>query len=358
MNYPLQYKPYRFSSKAIIEQNHANFINFQSRSRASTLGYYMDIFLTLLAKIAPFFIYIAIGYVIGRFVNLDVKRLTWQVLSLIIAPFIFVVLLQAPIDGEAFMLVPIVMTLILMMVFLSRVIGFFVYPDKPHMASLLSLSTAWGNNGMFGIPVVGTLFGTEYIAIWALMILSNSVTYHTVGYAIGAAGNKGDDHFIKRLKIMVVALAKFPVFWGMVLGIVANVFVTDMLTDNAQQNLDMMSDILKQAATLGGMGIIGLLASRYHLRISTRFLASVFLLRYCLWPLLATCFIFFNNTVFHFLPRDLAFLIAIFSLMPSAIMVSSYAVIHDLDEGQAVMIIFINTLLSLCFLSLLSVFVT
>lgn len=316
----------------------------------------MDIFLTLLAKVAPFFIYIGVGFVIGRFVKIDVKRLTWQLLCWVIAPFIFIVLLQAPIGGEAFMLVPIMMTLILIMVFFSRVIGFFVYTDKPQMASLLTLSTAWGNNGMFGIPVVGTLFGVEYIAVWALMILSNSVTYHTVGYAIGAAGNKGDDNVLKRVKIMVIALAKFPVFWGMVLGIVANFLMTGSLNNTDQEKLDFISNILKQAATIGGMGIIGLLASRYNLRISRRFLMAVLLLRYCLWPLLAVCFIFFNNTIVHFLPQDLAFLVAIFSLMPSAIMVSSYAVIHDLDEGQAVMIIFINTLLSLCFLSLLSVF--
>lgn len=316
----------------------------------------MELFTSLLIKVAPFLIYIAIGFTISRFMRLDIKRLTWLVLGFIISPFIFVVLLQAPISGDAFMLVPIVIALILTMVFFSRVLGFFIYQDQSHMRSLLSLSTAWGNNGMFGIPVVGVLFGVEYVAVWALMILGNSLTYHTVGYAIGSVGHASNDDFFTRLKIMLKSLARFPVFWAMVLGITANVILNGRLDDTAQIQLEFMSDILKQAATIGGMGIIGLLAGRHALHISRRFLLSVIALRYVLWPMLATCFIFFNNSYFHFIPNDLAFLLLVFSMMPSAILVSSYAVIHDLDEAQAVMIIFITTLMSLVFLSTLSVF--
>ena len=61
------------------------FINSESRIRYSNL--YMDIFFTILLKILPLYIFVVIGFIAGKYLDIDAKGIG-KLIIYIIAPFV------------------------------------------------------------------------------------------------------------------------------------------------------------------------------------------------------------------------------------------------------------------------------
>lgn len=303
----------------------------------------MDSFFLLIGAILPLYALIALGYVAGKF--FDVERQTLGALGIYIlmpvVAFGFVGQLDFKLEYIA---LPVVLYIIsVVSAFFWLKVGRAVYGDP--RANLLSLCTSAGNTGYFGLPLVVALFSPEWVGLYIFAMMGGSVFEATVMYYIAARG-KFD------VKQSLLKLAKFPSLYAIGLGVAFNL-------SNMQ-----MSDVFltywgyfKGAYIVIGMMIIGCALSRVKkLVIAPRFLSLTFLGKFVIFPCAALALILFDQSVTQYFTAEVYKLIYILAIVPTAANIAAFAVEMDLRPEKAASTILIGTLVALIYIPLALIF--
>jgi predicted permease len=297
----------------------------------------MTIFFELVVNLFPLYGLIAAGFFIGRFLHIDRETLINIVLYLCLPIVVFGFI--AGLDLKpAYALLPLVMFLIQAVIGLAMLrAGRAVYGDA--RANLLSMCTAMGNGGYFGLPLVLLLFPPEWVGVYMFMLLGGVLYEGTLGYYIAARGKFTVGDSIRKV-------LKFPSIYAVAAGLLVNLAGIDM-----PDLFITYWGYFKGAYVILGMMIIGAALSKVdRLVFAPRFLVLVALGKFIAWPVLAYGFVALDSLFFHLFDEPVHMFVIVSSLMPPAANIAAFAEKFDIVPAKAATTILIATLFALFYI--------
>jgi len=299
----------------------------------------MTIFLTLFTNLVPLYILIALGFIAGRYLNVDRNSIANLViyLCLPVVAFGFVATLEFH---------PIYALLPLLILSISTIVGVGVYilGQKifgDNRANLLSMCASMPNSGYFGLPLVLLLFKDQpqWVGVYMFMMLGVTIYEATIGYYIAARGAFSVRDSIKKL-------IKFPALYAIALALIVNASGYDL-----PDLFTTYWGYFKGAYVVMGMMIIGVaLASVEKFVFGPRFLSLVILGKFALWPVLALGVVMLDKAYFGLFTPEIHKLITILSIVPPAANIAAFAAQLNVQPEKAATTVLICTILALFYI--------
>lgn len=295
----------------------------------------MDLFLSLVFNIFPLYILIGLGFIAGRFFEVDRLTLANIAIFIVVPVVMFGYMAQLKIDAAYIALPVAYYCLLSAMAFLYLWIGRKIYPDN--RANLLSLTTASHNSGYFGLPVMIFLFEPEWVALYMLIVVGGVFFESTVAYYIAARGAFDVRKSLKKL-------ATYPVLYAVALG-----FIMNALWDQTLPKMALTYwTYFKGAYVVLGMMIIGAALSQMkHFEFSWRFNALVFFGKFTVWPLLMGAFVALDIYVLRLYGTEIHTMLMLLSIMPPAANVTAFATQFNTNPEKAATTVLAGTLFAL-----------
>jgi len=300
----------------------------------------MDIFLTLLINLSPLYVLIALGFIGGRYLHIERDSLARVAIYMCMPAVMFGFVAQMEFQAKYILIIAVLYIIHIIVAFSMWQLGQRVYPDN--RANLLAMSSAIGNTGYMGLPIVLMLFDQQWVAVYMLMVLSNVLCEATYTYYIAARSQ-----FTVRKSIQ--KLFSFPVVYAVIAGALYNL--------SGLHFPDLLSvywGYAKGAYVILGMMIIGvaLTASKTFVW-APRFFGLVFLGKFALWPALATGFIALDNVYFHLFGYEVHKLMFILSIVPTAANVAAFSAQFNVRPEKAATTILLGTMFALIYIPLM-----
>lgn len=169
--------------------------------------------------ILPVFILMAIGFVLCRRLALDVQTLARLNIYYVVPAFIFVRLYETDIAWNLFLQVIVfVVALVASLFVLSRIISKLLQLDQRQKVTFTN-SVVFYNSGNYGVPVNDLVFRGDPFAMSIQVIVLMFQNIFTFSYGIFSMQAMDTGKLRAAL-----AYFKMPVLYGMLLGILMNVF--------------------------------------------------------------------------------------------------------------------------------------
>lgn len=297
----------------------------------------MDIFFTLFTNLIPLYILIALGFIAGRYLNVDRHSIANLViyLCLPVVAFGFVATLEF---HPSYIFLPILILIVCSVVGLSvYALGQKAFGDN--RANLLSMCASMPNSGYFGLPLVLLLFDAQWVGVYMFMMLGVTVYEATIGYYIAARGSYS-------VRDSLVKLAKFPALYAIVLALIVNATGTEM-----PEQFTTYWGYFKGAYVVMGMMIIGVaLASVDKFVFGPRFLSFVCAGKFVLWPVVMGLFTLFDLHVLHLFNSEIHKLMLVISIVPPAANIAAFAAQLDVQPEKAATTVLVCTVLALFYI--------
>lgn len=297
----------------------------------------MDVFVTLLFKLIPLYLFILLGFVAGRF--LDVKKESVATLVIyLIAPVIFfngVITTQISLASLSLPLLIFAICCVICLLFFF--IGGLFWKDATK--NILGFVSSDGNNGYFGLPVAFILFDKSLIGLYIFAGLGILLYENTLGFFIAARGH----HSVKE---SLMKLLKLPLIYSVILGLFVNLsgvrfgpIYEDLVTN------------FKGAYVILGMMIIGLgLAGIREYRFDFEFISLSFLAKFLVWPLLVFLIIFIDNNLLQLYDTDIHKVLILLSVIPLAANTVSFATLLKTHPEKVALTVLLSTLFALFYI--------
>lgn len=294
----------------------------------------MDTFFLLLNNLIPLYLLIALGFIAGRFFNVDRQTLGSLGIYIImpIVAFGFVAQLDFKLNYIALPLIYFGLRAISSLIWLK--LGNKIYADK--RANLLSLCATQGNTGYFALPLALVLFSPEMVGLYIFIMLGGVMHETTIMYYIAARGK-----FNARESI--IKLLKFPTLYAIILGMLYNFSGQDL---NIQ--FETYWEYFKGSYVIVGMMIIGVALSREtKLVISPRFIGLAFFGKFVVFPIVTVALIMLDQYTLQIFSNEIYKMLYIMAIVPIAANVSAYAIEMNLNPEKAASTILLSTLFAL-----------
>ena len=297
----------------------------------------MDIFITLFINLIPLYILIFLGFIAGRFLNVDRESVANIVIYMALPVVVFGFIVNLDLK-PAYAFLPIaIFALATIVGFSSLAIGKKIYGDN--RANLLSLCTSMPNTGYFGLPLVLLLFDAQWVGVYMFMMLGITIYEATIGYYIAARGAFD-------VKESFIKLAKFPSIYAVILGLTVNLSGFEM-----PETFDTYWTHFKGVYVVMGMMIIGAALGKVDkLVIAPRFISQVFAGKYLLWPALSFAVIILDRSFFNLFAPEIHSLIMLLSIMPHAANIAAFAAQFDMRPEKAATTVLIGAIFALFYI--------
>lgn len=294
----------------------------------------MDMALFLISNIFPLYILIGLGYVAGRW--MDVNLHSMAIIAIyFLAPFVNLgAMMQLKFD-TALLALPIIMFC------MSAGNGFFFYKLAPRFwkdttGNLIALGSVSGNTGYFGLPIILALFDVKYVAIYMIMNLGIAVSEVTLGYYYGARGAAS-------MRQSLMKVVKLPVIHAIWIGLLFNTL-----------NIPPSELFLRYwhyatgAWILIGMMLIGVALGKHSaLSIEPRLAKWLFASKFIAWPLMGASVIAADILLLHLFDPQVHKMIAIICSVPLAGNLVAYAANLNLHAERAAGVVLASTFFAL-----------
>lgn len=300
----------------------------------------MDIFFTLFTNLIPLYILIALGWVAGRYFNVDRQSLGSLGIYIFMPIVAFGFVAKLEFQPEYAILPIVVFALFSSITLFAYWIAQKIYPDN--RANLAAMCAGAGNTGYFGLPLVILLFDPQWIAVYIFAMMGGSIYEATVMFYIANRGK-----FDARQSL--VKLLKFPTIYAIAAALAVN--AAD-ITMPAQ--FDTYWEYTKGAYVLIGMMIIGISLSKAEkLIIAPRFISFVFIGKFVIWPLATFALVWLDRAIFGVFTKDIHNLMIVMSIVPPAANVAAFAAQLDMRPEKAATTILIGTIFALFFIPII-----
>jgi len=292
----------------------------------------MDIIQLLIINIIPLYIIIALGFIAGKWMNVNLPSIA-TISIYILAPIVnFGAMAQMKFTPE-YLLLPVIFFII------SATIGFISYLSaqkifKGKMANLIGMGSVSGNTMYFGLPVVMALLGSEWVGVYALLNLGMSLNEVGLGYFFGARGHA-------TIKGACLKVLKLPVIHAVWLGLLYNLSGLSL-----PDTFLLYWNYSVGAWVILGMMIIGVaLSKQSKLELDFKLLAGMFTPKFILWPLGGLAVIAIDKLYFQAYSTEIYQMLAIFCSVPLAGNLVAYAATLNLHPGRTASNVLISTAL-------------
>jgi len=296
----------------------------------------VDIFISLFVQIIPLLMLIAIGYIAGK--KLDVNMHSMSMLSLyILVPFVIAVSLMQIELKPSYIAVPICLVFVCAaLCHIANFLGkrFLNQEYRP----LMPLLGGTANTGYFGIPLVTTLLGPSAIGVYMLFNMAFAVTEVTTSYYLSNRANMDIKESIKRV-------LKLPPLYGIIAGFVLNI-TNATLPDVVYTYWTYATG----AFIIIGMMLIGVGISQLKsLALNMRFTGLCFIHKYLIWPLVFTTLIIWDKNITHLLDSDAHLMLFLLGICPLPANAVAYATQLKLPAEETAVAILLSTIFALLY---------
>ena len=303
----------------------------------------MDIFFSILFKILPLYIFVFIGFISGKYLEIDAKGIG-KLIIFIIAPFvIFEAITHSNLSLGTFIL-PIIAFLICSFVaFLFYSYGMYKYGDS--RANVLSIVSAEGNTGYFGIPIALLLFDQKIFGVYILGTVGVTLFENTVVYYLTARGRYNVKDSLNRLK-------KLPALYAFIFAIIFLYY--EIKLPNFMQNFVIS---MQGAYVVLGMMLIGFgISTIKNFSFDYKFIALSFFGKFFIWPLLMLILVLSDFYIFNIYTLEIYKAFMLLSIVPIAANTVIFATALDVYPEKVSSAVLFSTIFGLIYVPAIIVF--
>lgn len=296
----------------------------------------MDWLTGLLAHLAPLYLIAILGFVVGKSFAIDVKSITTMTIF-VISPIVFMLSIARLEFTPSTLIAPVLLYCLAcgMAVLVQKVTSLYL-PQKTSYLAAHSAGTS--NCGYFGIPIAFALFPPDMVAVYILTSMALNFFEATFGMYLISRGHKS-------MRESFLTMFRYPVIYAAITGVCLSAAQVS-LPNYAIEFLGLF----KGAYTVLGMMIIGLGLSRIEkLSFDWRFLASMTVLRFVVWPALALAVVSIDQHL-HILGDIVHKPLLLLSLMPMAANNIAYATQFDMHPEKAATGVLFTTVFAIVYL--------
>lgn len=295
---------------------------------------------TIFWDLLPLYIIMALGYVVGKFFQIDTKSIA-TIAVFVASPMVFL-LTVAKMDFQAQAMFAPLVTLgisIIISTVTLHITRLFLKDKTPYLAALMSGTNNWG---YFGVPLAFALFEPEIVGIYVVIGLGTQLFENSFGiYYISRGHNSAIESFKN--------IFRYPVIYAILIGIILSYtnYKVPVISE------DQFFDYFKGAYVVLGMMMIGLgLADMQRLTVDWSFLTTSFVVRFLLFPASFLALVWADKTIFHIFNESFYGPFLLFSLMPIGANNISFAAKFDMNPGRAAVACLATTLFAMLYIPL------
>lgn len=276
----------------------------------------------LFTNLLPLYILIWLGYVAGRYWEVNLHSIARLCLYLLVPAVLFGSAAQIDLN-PAYIALPFITSASSFFITLSAL---FICKKFWNDGTAYSVASAAVNANAiyFGLPLVLVVFGEAGAAIYLFMNLGGAINNATLSYYISARGRYSvKDSFLR--------LMKLPTIYAVIAGLTINI-----------TGIELPNIVMKYwhysagALTILGMMMIGVsLAKIDRIRFYWSELFALFVIKYLAWPAMMTLFILLDIFVLHLFNTHIYALMIFLSVMPLFANYVAYAAENNLFPERA-----------------------
>ena len=264
----------------------------------------MEYFSLLCVKIAPLYIYILMGYLAGKVLDVNRNSVAQLLFYLITPLIIFNGVIKTQLDAGILLLPIITFLLATGLCLLFYQLSKPIWQDSTR--NLVAFSSGNGNTGYFGLPLALLLFNEQGEGIYILALLGVTLFENSIGYYIVAKG----DH--TPAECLWKAL-RLPSLYAFLAGLTINFSKL-----NIPDLLEFASH-LKGAYTVLGMMVIGLgLSTMKSFKLDMKYIGMTFLAKFVAWPVVTLFIIYCDKHLFGLFDQSVYDALILLSIVPLA----------------------------------------
>ncbi|NGP45714.1 AEC family transporter [Bacillaceae bacterium SIJ1] len=285
----------------------------------------------MIAPVVPIFFIFFIGFLVQRKCSWDITPFSRLALTVFLPFLVFRSFYTYGLPLSSFYyaiyLIGVIGACLLLVVFVS-----WLQRLSKEQTCGMMLSSAFSNNGNYGIPLVLFAFGGEAEVVAVLLMVMQQVLMHTVGFYIAAVGGQASK------QINGWHLLKMPILHGALAGLVLHWF-----TIKIPQPIEQAIQSLADAAVPLMMMILGMqLGSMIMRKLEWPRLGLTVTIKLVIAPLVATFLVYWMPVTL--LEKQVMIILA---ATPAAANTTLYALQYHTDPGHVSAATFFSTLLSL-----------
>lgn len=298
----------------------------------------MNIFFTILGKVAPLYANIFIGYILARYFKVRRDWLAWILIYILGPVVIFFAVLSIEINMQLIFLP------IFIFIFGSTIAFYILHKYKNEWsdatANTLAFTCGTGNTGYFGIPLAMILLEPSAANIFIFGTLASLLYENTTGFYVTAKGA-----FTARESIMKVL--KLPLLYAFIAGVSFNLvgFRTPDFIIPYFENIKWLFGIL--GMMMLGMGLKGF---NLHEDFDKKYIRISYFFKFIFWPGVILAIIFVDKNFIGFLNEEIYKVMFLFSIVPLAGNTVTLAVLLKAKPEKASFTVLLSTLVSVVYI--------
>ncbi|MFZ7102680.1 MAG: AEC family transporter [Peptococcaceae bacterium] len=291
--------------------------------------------------VLPVLLMFGIGFVVQKKFALDIQTVSTIGLYVFLPALVFKTMYEAQWSINFLHISIYLVILVHFLILLNLVINKFLKLQGDEKSALI-LATSFMNNGNFGVPIALLAFGEKAFSYSIFIMIIHTILMSTTGIYIAARGKAS-------FKAAVHKVVKNPIIHSVYLAIFWNIFQIPL-----PESLLKVIDILAQGAIPLIMITLSMQLAEIKLnKIDLNKLNIALFVRLILSPLLVF-------TVLSFLNLDplLEKVMILQAGMPTAAIITMYALEYDVLPDFVSTVTFISTVLSMLTLTIILTFLT
>ncbi len=176
-----------------------------------------ELLVTFANNILPILLISGAGFLLGKTFAIDSRSLGRVVFYIFSPLLVFDLLINTQLQsGEIFTTMGFAIAVSLTVGLLALLFGRLFRFDRPMLMAVI-LTSAFGNTGNYGLPLVSFAFGEDALAFATLFFVTNSVMFNTIGVLVASLGHMD-------FKTALSGLFKVPTVYAVLLAILLNHF--------------------------------------------------------------------------------------------------------------------------------------
>jgi predicted permease len=168
--------------------------------------------LSVLEKIVPFYILIALGALALKRFKTDKDSISTLLIYFFAPVIVFTGVAQASPTSSTLLLPVLFFTISCLVCLVTFRFSKSVWPNSTE-PNILAMASGSGNTGYFGIPITTALFGNEILPTVVLCILGVTLFENSLGYYLVARSKNSKQEALRRL-------LKLPTLYAFLIGLI------------------------------------------------------------------------------------------------------------------------------------------
>jgi len=171
-----------------------------------------ELLTTFANNLLPILLVSGAGFILGKLLSVDSRSLGRVVFYVFSPLLVFDLLIKSTLTlQQAFTTSAFTASVIALMGALAFLLGKVFGLERPYLLAVI-LTTAFGNTGNYGLPLVKFAFGDNALAVASIFYVTTTILFNTVGVVIASLGHMD-------LKSALLGLLKLPIIYGVILAL-------------------------------------------------------------------------------------------------------------------------------------------